>query len=323
MSGDAKAQIVSLLRSARLFSALGGEELDTLADYAELVEHLKGEVILRAGDASDALYIVKQGEVVVSKEVAEGQSITLASFIAGDCFGELDFFSRTPRNATAVAEQDAVLLAFPRRTVPFDTLIGTRPHVFAKVLHAFLTTVAQRIRATNRLIIENAPWVQELRRQIHTDSQTGLFTKPYLEQEASSFLADPTALIMLKPDNFKQLNDSYGHKAGDGAMTLLAAVLQPFLGSSGFGVRYRGNEVAVVLPGAAERAAREVAEGLRRAVNGLDLSSITGRPDFRFTASLGVVMHRGAASGWPAAISAAYDLLYRARNEGGDRVYTG
>jgi diguanylate cyclase (GGDEF)-like protein len=316
-----KAQIVSLLRSAALFSTLGEEELEALAEYAELTRHRRGKVILRAGDPSDALYIVQQGEVVVSKEVAEGQSITLASFIAGDCFGELDFFSRTPRNATAAAEEDTVLLAFPRRTVSFDSLIATRPRVFAKVLHAFLTTVAQRIRATNRLITENAPWVKELRRQIHTDAQTGLFTKAYLEQEAAAFLADPTALIMLKPDNFKQLNDCHGHKAGDGAMTLLAAMLQPFLGARGFGVRYRGNEVALVLPGAGEQAAREAADRLRRSVSALDLAPITGGAAFRFTASLGVVVHRGEASGWPASINAAYELLYRARNEGGDRVY--
>ena len=260
--------------------------------------------------------------MVISKEVAEGQSITLASFIAGDCFGELDFFSRTPRNATAAAEEDSVLLAFPRRTVSFDRLINTRPRVFAKVLHAFLTTVAQRIRATNRLITENAPWVKELRRQIHTDSQTGLYTKAYLEQEASAFLAEPTALIMLKPDNFKQLNDRYGHKAGDGAMVLLAAMLQPFLGARGFAVRYRGNEVAVVLPGAAERGR---AGGRRSAAPGGERPGALlhhGRSaTFRFTASLGVVVHRGEAAGWPASISTAYELLYRARNEGGDRVY--
>jgi diguanylate cyclase (GGDEF)-like protein len=321
MSGGPRAQIVSLLRSAGLFSALGAEEVSALADFAELARYKRGEVILRAGDPSDALYIVKKGEVMVSKEVAEGQSITLASFIAGDCFGELDFFSRTPRNATAVAEEDSVLLAFPRRTIPFDTLIGTRPQLFAKVLHAFLTTVAGRIRATNRLITENAPWVKELRRQIQTDAQTGLYTKAYLEQEAASFLDDPTALIMLKPDNFKQLNDRFGHKAGDGAMTLLAGLLKPFLGAGGFGVRYRGNEIAVVLPGAAERAARETAEALRRSVNDLELSSITDGAPFSFTASLGVVVHRGEASGWPACIRTAYELLYRARNEGGDRVY--
>ena len=139
--------------------------------------------------------------------------------------------------------------------------------MFAKVLHAFLTTVAQRIRATNRLITENAPWVKELRRQLHTDAHTGLFTRPYLEQEAASFLGETTALIMLKPDNFKQLNDCYGHKAGDGAMTLLASCLKPFLGARGFGVRYRGNEVAVVLPDAGEASAREVADGLRRCVS--------------------------------------------------------
>ena len=319
-SREAK-EAVALLRGTSLFSALGTEELEALAEFAELTSYKSGEVILRAGDPSDALYIVKGGEVVVSKEVAAGQSITLASFIAGDCFGELDFFSRTPRNATAVAEQDTVLLAFPRRSVSFDSLISTRPHVFAKVLHAFLSTVAGRIRATNRLITENAPWVKELRRQIQTDSQTGLYTKAWLEQEAPSFLADPTALIMLKPDNFKQLNDRFGHKAGDGAMVLLAGALQPFLGAGGFGVRYRGNEVAVVLPGAAERAAREAAEALRRAVSALELSSITDGAPFRFTASLGVVVHRGEAAGWPAAIGAAYELLYRARGEGGDRVY--
>jgi diguanylate cyclase (GGDEF)-like protein len=321
MSGDSREQIVKLLASAGPFSALGAEELDALAEFAELVPYRRGEVVLRAGDPSDALYIVQTGEVVISKEVAEGQSITLASFIAGDCFGELDFFSRTPRNATAAAEEDSVLLAFPRRAVSFDRLISTRPRVFAKVLHAFLSTVAGRIRATNRLITENAPWVKELRRQIQTDSQTGLYTKAWLEQEAPSFLADPTALIMLKPDNFKQLNDRFGHKAGDGAMVLLAGALQPFLGAGGFGVRYRGNEVAVVLPGAAERAAREAAEALRRAVSALELSSITDGAPFRFTASLGVVVHRGGAAGWPASISAAYELLYRARNEGGDRVY--
>jgi len=316
-----KARIVSLLRSASLFSTLGEEELEALAEYAELVRYPRGEVILRAGDPSDALYIVERGEVVVSKEVAEGQNITLASFIAGDCFGELDFFSRTPRNASVTAEEDTVLLAFPGRTISFDSLIATRPRVFAKVLHAFLVTVAQRIRATNRLITENAPWVKELRRRIQTDAQTGLFTKAYLEQEASSFLADPTALIMLKPDNFKQLNDSHGHQAGDGAMTLVAAMLQPFLGARGFAVRYRGNEVALVLPGAGEQAAREAADGLRLAVKTLDLSSITDGSPFRFTASLGVVVHRGELSGWPAAINAAYELLYRARDEGGDRVY--
>jgi diguanylate cyclase (GGDEF)-like protein len=316
-----RRQILGLLRSTPLFSTLGQEELETVADSSELVGHRKGEVVLRAGDSSDALYIVQQGEIVVSKEVAEGQSITLASFITGECFGELDFFARTPRNATAVAEEDAVLLAFPRRTVSFDSLIASRPRVFAKVLHSFLNTVAQRIRATNRLITENAPWVKELRRQLHTDAQTGLFTKPYLEQEAASFLGETTALIMMKPDNFKQLNDGYGHKAGDGAMVLLASSLKPFLGPRGFGVRYRGNEVAVVLPGAREESAREVAEGLRRLVSSLDLSPITGCPDFRFTASLSLIVHRGTAAEWPAAVAGAYELLYRARNDGGDRVY--
>jgi diguanylate cyclase (GGDEF)-like protein len=321
MAEDGSSEAAALLRGTSLFSALGQEELASLAGFAELASYPRGAAVFRAGDPSDALFIVKQGEVAVSKEAEEGRRVTLATFIPGDCFGELDFFARTPRNAEATAEQDAVLLVFPRRAVPFETLIGTRPKLFAKVLHTFLTTVAGRIRATNQLLTENVPWVKELRRQALTDSHTGLFTKPYLEEEYPSFLAEPTALIMLKPDNFKEMNDAWGHKAGDGAMKLLAAMLPPFLGTRGFGVRYRGNELAVVLPGCAERAARQTAEKLRQAVKELDLSSATGSPDFRLSASLAVVVHRRANGEWPEAVASAYRLLYRARKDGGDRVY--
>ena len=321
MSGDRRARIAALLRAAPLFASLTEEEVAGLADFAELIDFRQGATVMRAGDDSDAFFIVASGEVVVTKEVASGQSITLASFVAGDCFGELDFFSRTPRDATAVADGDSVLLVFPGRSVPFDRLQTDHPRLFAKVLHAFLITVAQRIRATNRLITENAPWVKELKRQILTDAQTGLYTRTYLEQEAAGFLREPTALIMLKPDNFKQLNDRWGHQAGDGAMVLLAGMLPPHLGEGGFAVRYRSNELAVVLPGAEEVRARQAAEGLRQAVKALDLGSLTGGALFRFTASLAVAVHRGGAAGWQQAAAAVYELLYRARNDGGDRVY--
>jgi diguanylate cyclase (GGDEF)-like protein len=321
MAEGGSSETVALLRGTSLFSALGDEELASLAGFAELIAYPRGAAVFRAGDPSDALFIVKEGEVAVSKEAGEGRSITLATFIPGDCFGELDFFARTPRNAAAVAEKDAVLLVFPRQEVPFENLIGTRPKLFAKVLHTFLTTVAQRIRATNQLLTENVPWVKVLRRQALTDSHTGLFTKPYLEEEYPSFLAEPTALIMLKPDNFKQMNDAWGHKAGDGAMKLLSAMLPPFLGAKGFGVRYRGNELAVVLPGCSERAARQAAERLRQAVKELDLSSVTGSPEFRLSASLSVVVHRRADGEWPEAVASAYRMMYRARKDGGDRVY--
>jgi diguanylate cyclase (GGDEF)-like protein len=315
------SEAMVLLRGASLFSVLGEQELADLAEFAELAGYAQGTVIFSAGQASESLYIIKEGEVSVNKETAEGRSIALATFIPGDCFGELDFFSRTPRNATAVADKETQLLVFPRREVPFDTLIGTRPKLFARVLYAFLTTVARRIRATNRLLTENVPWVQELRRRALTDTHTGLFTKPYLEEQYPQFLAEPTALIMLKPDNFKQMNDAWGHKAGDGAMILLAALLPPFLGPKGFGVRYRSNELAVVLPGTSERAARQTAEKLRQAVNALDLSSVTGDPAFRFTTSVAVAVYRRADGEWPATVAETYELLYRARNDGGDRVY--
>ncbi len=53
---------------------------------------------------------------------------------------------------------------------------------------------------------------------------------------------------MLKPDNFKEINDNFGHDVGDKVLRLLAIFLQSILREDDMGVRYRGDEFAAILP---------------------------------------------------------------------------
>ena len=75
---------------------------------------------------------------------------------------------------------------------------------------------------------------------------------------------------MVKPDNFKAINDTFGHEAGDKALMLLADMVKSRLRDGELGARYRGDEYCVILPGCAPREAAAAAEALRAAVRAIE-----------------------------------------------------
>lgn len=79
---------------------------------------------------------------------------------------------------------------------------------------------------------------------------------------------------MIKPDNFKLINDTYGHKAGDQTLRLLAIFLVSELGENDIGVRYGGDEFCILLPEADLQKAILIAVQIRNAVMNLDFSRL-------------------------------------------------
>ena len=63
-------------------------------------------------------------------------------------------------------------------------------------------------------------------------------------------------LLLMKPDNFKYINDTFGHEAGDETLKLMAAALNHFMGERGIVLRYMGNELGVILPGCGRNESR-------------------------------------------------------------------
>ncbi len=311
-----------LLRNTRIFSKLDKNDLEFIAEASSFRSYAKGEIVFLSGSPSEELYLVQKGDVLISRE-AEGREVDIARFIQGDMFGEMELLQNLPRNATAKSESDSVLLVFPGNGVRFQDLLRDNPAVSAGILHEFLVIIAGRIRKTNSLIKENSPVVQELRKQVYGDKLTGLFNKTYLEENLGKLLCDPhnpVSLFMVKPDNFKLINDEYGHEAGDHALQIMAGALQKVIKPDCFAVRFMGNELSIAFPSCSKCDAESFAASLRSMMNSLDLSEITGGKDFRLSVSIGIAVFPDHADNAEELIAKAHELPLIGRARGGNVI---
>lgn len=133
----------------------------------------------------------------------------------------------------------------------------------------------------------------------------------------------PMSVIMVDVDYFKQYNDSYGHKAGDACLQVIAKILQSYTRRAGdLAVRFGGEEFLMILPNMEREKAVELAEALRKSVDGVDLpEGLFCRIPSKLTISLGVAGGIPTKDGSPASfISAADAALYEAKRRGRNRT---
>lgn len=321
MTGEV-AEKRDLLKNVDMFSALDSGELEVIAQYSELVEVEPEQHLFEAGEKGDSLYVVKSGSILISRTQGEGKQVDIAEYIEGECFGEIDVLHAASRTAAARAEKRCELLRFPRAGVTLEEVLDREPSVSARLLQKLIIAIANRIRETNKLISENSPWVQQLRRQVFGDKLTGMFNRSYLDEHLPTLLNDdnaPLAALMVKPDNFKIINDTYGHDAGDATLRLLAATVRTWAADNP-SVRFRGNEMAVILPNTGRERAVGLAEELRRKLGNLDLESMVGAKNVEFNFSIGVAICPDDAVSADELVAKSHGTLFVARDRGGNQT---
>lgn len=173
------------------------------------------------------------------------------------------------------------------------------------------------------------PWVDHLledQRHAHEvaalntaalcDPLTGLANRRALEEVK---LPASYSLIELDLDHFKQINDSFGHDAGDRVLRQVARVLRESVREQDQTFRLGGEEFLVLLPEADEATALMVAERIRISMHQLDLAGAA--PEGRLTVSLGVSAKSAQLStGFSQLMELADQALYAAKGDGRDRV---
>jgi diguanylate cyclase (GGDEF)-like protein len=187
-------------------------------------------------------------------------------------------------------------------------------------LFAYLTNQAS-------VSVENVDLHETVQRQAVTDELTGLFNHRRfqevmaIEVERARRYGHEMGLIMLDIDNFKQVNDVYGHLQGDMVLREVARVLRQSSREIDEPARYGGEEMAVALPQTDLEGAYQFAERVRRAVEGIELPLPTGNPALRVTASFGVASLATADRPDKDALVAAADrALYEAKRAGKNRT---
>jgi diguanylate cyclase (GGDEF)-like protein len=164
--------------------------------------------------------------------------------------------------------------------------------------------------------------LKQLRQLAAVDPLTGLVTRRVFDEAALNALrqANSTgiALILADIDHFKTVNDTYGHPVGDDALAHVATLLRTQAGSDGVLCRLGGDEVAVLLPGAAGDTARELADRFVEAVRSTPLRS--GGKDLPLSVSAGIGYADRAGILLRELYAAADASLYEAKRRGRDRT---
>jgi len=128
----------------------------------------------------------------------------------------------------------------------------------------------------------------------------------------------PLSLLMLDIDHFKQINDRYGHPAGDAVLHRLAELLRAISRAEDLVFRYGGEEFAVVLPGAPLATAIQVAERIRRLTA---VETFEWQNEFiAVTVSIGAAGRSERTADAEALVNAADEALYQAKQNGRNRV---
>jgi diguanylate cyclase (GGDEF)-like protein len=190
----------------------------------------------------------------------------------------------------------------------------------ARVTHDLLTGIAESLTTALR----NAREHDRVKELSVRDGLTGLYNRRVLEEilsvEESKRTPSPLAILILDIDNFKTINDTFGHPAGDRVLSVLGKLLQDNCRKENIVARYGGEEFAILMTntGLTAAAALQAAERLRKVLGSQDFAFSGSK--VRLTVSIGVAFCSGRSASREAMLAWADQALYQAKRSGKNRV---
>jgi len=177
------------------------------------------------------------------------------------------------------------------------------------------------------IVLEKTELLEEKEQLALTDDLTGLGNKRYFNQRLADELSryrrfgGTFALLMLDIDDFKRVNDNYGHLVGDSVLVNLAKVLFDSIRDVDSACRYGGEEFAVILPQTNVRGALKVGERIRTSFAATKHEA--GLESFALTISIGGAIYPDDGLEGKEIIDVADKRLYEAKRKGKNRVVVG
>lgn len=176
---------------------------------------------------------------------------------------------------------------------------------------------------------KTAQYADELRKQISRDNLTELYNRryldPFLERELDTARREnrKVSVIMVDVDHFKEINDTYGHVAGDHVLSIFAQTIMKCIRKTDIIARYGGDEFVVVLPNTDTETAKAVAERIREDVANTYIPPVDGVHISRIQCSVGISTYPVHCSNKYSLIKTSDLALYMAKRSGRNctRVY--
>lgn len=143
MATPEKIRAANRLAEVPLFAGLTATALDELASASRVRRYPAGQILWSEGDPGDALLVLEEGQLRISRLGADGQEVVLAVYEPPAALGELALLDGAPRDATVVAQRAVAV-----RLIPRQALLGLLRREPA-VVEGLLKTLAGMVRAAN------------------------------------------------------------------------------------------------------------------------------------------------------------------------------
>jgi diguanylate cyclase (GGDEF)-like protein len=166
---------------------------------------------------------------------------------------------------------------------------------------------------------------QQLLEQVNKDSMTGLFNRKYFYDIATNLLSlvqktnIEMLIIMLDIDDFKLINDTYGHFSGDEVICSIANLLRQSTRNSDICVRFGGEEFVIILPNTSLANGVKIAEKIRQSIE-QNVVNINENQQIHYTISLGISKVEREDNSLEIALNKADILLYEAKRLGKNQI---
>jgi diguanylate cyclase (GGDEF)-like protein len=270
-----------------------------------------GFVLLQKGeysilDESSPVFFEEKGRKYISyvKERIERERDAI---FLGDVRDRFETEAAYPSIMAAPMIQNEALIGF-------CVVLHKEPYMFSFDMYKLLQSFIHH----STLAITNATLREKLEQMVITDHMTKLFARNYLDDEMESSMNkdERGTLLLIDIDDFKSINDNYGHQIGDEVIIEVSNLIKGIVSHHGFVARWGGEELAVYLPSIGRDKGREIA---RRIVKDIPLKT-----DPSVTLSCGLSIWRKDDDTCPKSVKElvkkADEALYIAKNNGKNQV---
>ncbi len=269
------------------------------------------EALALVGDALESTHDVQALLPAILKIAVEG---------TGAAGGRITVADADAASIGSESSQESLVLPLAEAPARADLILYPESGGFAPAARALASSLA----AQASVALENARRHRLVERQAATDELTGLPNRRLFMRSLTTEVARAKraggvfSVVMLDIDDFKRVNDRFGHDAGDRALRVFSDVLRSAMRETDVAARIGGEEFACLLPSSDAAGAYGLAERIRTDLASRAIPLPDGR-EVSITASLGIAAYPAAKTA-EGLLRAADLALYQAKAEGKNRV---
>ncbi len=343
------------LKLNRLFSEVDKSLLCELSKECFIERSFyKGETIIRQDEVSADLFLILNGRVQISKVLPDGERVELIQKGPNEFIGEIGLLLTSSRSATVTCLTDVKIVQITPES--FSYILKKIPTIRKNVLKNIIEIVfdddqrvvneiikgnllaemfnaisdqTKRLESLNRQLKEVNTELEKKNKKLYElatyDYLTKLYNRAFVMDMFSKEFSKSRrhdhelSCLLLDIDNFKKINDTYGHLTGDVVLRQIGLSLKEDIREQDIVGRYGGEEFLIVLPDTGLAQAMFVAEKVRKKIESLEIRSRDSM--IKTTVSIGVSdINKHNPGKVDELLYQADTALYRAKREGKNRI---